>query len=352
MDKIETAEHRLANAHFIVGMGHLSGIGLKKDPAEAVKWFRQAAEMGHAGAQYALGIAYFQGLGVSKNTGESIKLFQQAANQGHTEAEFLLGASYFNGVGVTKNEVESVKCYRRAAANGHIESQYILGVAYHEGVGVGKDEDQAIDWYGKAADQGHSGAQTKLEEVLDRRRLNRELTTESLNPQIELKNGTQALDNLSAFAPRLSRGATVDRKDPQLSPLISLLTGYLKLKKLISDKTIAIESGSNFDFKHKVWSGNSKFALLSNIIACLHFFPIIYFLFKLRGMACAFTLMSFIICSLVIGILVNIKVVELALLNAGFFQELYNKRAIRIVVKRTNWKFEHPINWLSVVQEL
>jgi TPR repeat protein len=39
----------------LVGVLHREGWGVERDYAEAVKWFRAAAEQGHAKAQYNLG---------------------------------------------------------------------------------------------------------------------------------------------------------------------------------------------------------------------------------------------------------------------------------------------------------
>jgi hypothetical protein len=41
--------------------------GIPQNFAEAVKWYRKAAEQGNAEAQYNLGMMYFAGLGVPKD---------------------------------------------------------------------------------------------------------------------------------------------------------------------------------------------------------------------------------------------------------------------------------------------
>jgi TPR repeat protein len=46
---------------------YANGQGVPQDYAEAVKWFRKAAEQGNAMAQYNLGIAYANGQGVSRD---------------------------------------------------------------------------------------------------------------------------------------------------------------------------------------------------------------------------------------------------------------------------------------------
>ena len=54
--------------------------------AEAVKWYRKAAEQGHAEAQYALGYSYQYGHGVAQDDEEAATWYRKAAEQGHEAA--------------------------------------------------------------------------------------------------------------------------------------------------------------------------------------------------------------------------------------------------------------------------
>ena len=57
------------------------GYGVKQDYAEAVKWYRKAAEQGNAYAQFNLGNAYYNGNGVEQDYAEAVKWYQKAAEQ-------------------------------------------------------------------------------------------------------------------------------------------------------------------------------------------------------------------------------------------------------------------------------
>ena len=46
---------------------------MEKDAAEAVKWYRRAAEQDHAEAQYNLAVCCYDGNGVEKNPAEEMK---------------------------------------------------------------------------------------------------------------------------------------------------------------------------------------------------------------------------------------------------------------------------------------
>ncbi len=49
------------------------GNGVLKDDAEAVRWFRLAADQGHATGQNNLGFMYASGRGVLKDEAEAIR---------------------------------------------------------------------------------------------------------------------------------------------------------------------------------------------------------------------------------------------------------------------------------------
>ena len=61
--------------------------GFGKDYAEAVKWYRKAAEQGHAHAQFNLGWMYENGEGVAKDDYEAVKWYCMAAVQGVEDAK-------------------------------------------------------------------------------------------------------------------------------------------------------------------------------------------------------------------------------------------------------------------------
>ena len=58
--------------------------------AEAIKWYKKAAESGNAEAQYRVGIAYADGLGVKQSRDEAIKWLTLAVDQNHFLAKFRL----------------------------------------------------------------------------------------------------------------------------------------------------------------------------------------------------------------------------------------------------------------------
>ena len=100
----------------------------------------------------------------NKDYAEAVKWYRKAAEQGNAEAQYMLGDCYRWGTGVTKDYAEAVKWYRKAADQGYASAQYWLGYCYFRGDGVDKDKTEAVKWYRKAAEQGSSYARKWLEE--------------------------------------------------------------------------------------------------------------------------------------------------------------------------------------------
>ena len=67
---------------------------MHQDYAEALRWFRKAAEQGNADAPNNLGAMYYNGYGVRQDYAEAVKWYRQAADQGNADAQNNLGAMY------------------------------------------------------------------------------------------------------------------------------------------------------------------------------------------------------------------------------------------------------------------
>jgi TPR repeat protein len=66
-----------------------------KNDAEAMKWYRLAADQGDATAQYFLGGTYH--FRQPQNYAEALKWYRRAAEQGHASAQNILGLVYEGG---------------------------------------------------------------------------------------------------------------------------------------------------------------------------------------------------------------------------------------------------------------
>ncbi len=75
-----------------------NGRGVTKDPTQAAKWFRKAAEQGHARAQQSLGFAYLDGEGVPQDDFEAYVWIRLAVERGCPDAggALIIAGSWFS----------------------------------------------------------------------------------------------------------------------------------------------------------------------------------------------------------------------------------------------------------------
>jgi TPR repeat protein len=158
----KAAEQGYPPAQFDLGLCYANGQGVAKDDVEAVKWYRKAAEQNYGAAQYNLGVHYANAQGEAQDDVEAVKWYRKAAEQNVLRAQGNLGLCYANGQGVVKDETEAVKWWRKAAEQNDAWAQNNLGVCYGKGRGVAKDAVEAVKWYRKAAEQNHASAQNNL----------------------------------------------------------------------------------------------------------------------------------------------------------------------------------------------
>lgn len=104
--KIEAEEGDL-QAQAKLAKAYETGDGVPKDPAEALKWYRNAADLGNPEAQTALGQMYFKGDAIEQDFKLAAQWFQRAAQQGHHHAQGLLGRMYMKGLGVQEDNLEA-----------------------------------------------------------------------------------------------------------------------------------------------------------------------------------------------------------------------------------------------------
>lgn len=81
------AEAGDAHAQDIVGGWYELSIVRALDYAEAVKWYRLAADQGYAVAQFHLGRMYAEGKGVDQDRAQAAMWFRMAADQGYVDAK-------------------------------------------------------------------------------------------------------------------------------------------------------------------------------------------------------------------------------------------------------------------------
>jgi len=153
------AEQGYAAAQHEMGVLCAVGAGMRKEPEAAAGWYRKAAEQGYSMSQFELAHCYGCGFGVPKDMQESFKWCKLAAEQGNAGAQAQLGTMYM----VEGNVDASLEWTRKAAENGDAIGQYNLAKMYVQGRGVAKDENAASKWLRLSAEQGFGPAIQVLE---------------------------------------------------------------------------------------------------------------------------------------------------------------------------------------------
>jgi TPR repeat protein len=156
------AENGNSQAQITMGLMYDYGHGVKKDPAESMKWYRMAAEQGVPLVQHDIGVKYFQGQGVEQNYNEAAKWWEMSANAGIADSQFNLGLMYYRGIGIPKDYIKAGKLFESAAEQGHGNAQYSLAVMYAFGQSREKNYDTALKWFNKSAEQNIAQAQFNL----------------------------------------------------------------------------------------------------------------------------------------------------------------------------------------------
>ena len=195
---LEKAQRGDAKAQENLGYLYAIGRGVPKNYAEAVKWYRLAAEQGYAKGQLRLGVMYDNGGGVPEDDTEAVKWYRLAAEQGYARAQFNLGNMYAKGEGVPEDDTEAVKWYRLATEQGYASAQFRLGNMYDVGEGVPENDIKAYAWYSLAKAQGDEDAEKKIEKL--KKILTREQIAQAQALADELYTDRSEFDLRSAIA--------------------------------------------------------------------------------------------------------------------------------------------------------
>lgn len=167
---------------------HGQGVGWNR--ADALMWYRRAAEQGHVEAQFRLGRGLLEGAqtpvpeywkrttrdadtaarveealyaGGGRHPADpeqAIAWLERAAESGLAQADALLGMIHVLGKHAAQNYERGLFHFERGAQRGDASAQFGLGDILYRGLAGGApDQAAGAHWYEKAADQGHCTAQ-------------------------------------------------------------------------------------------------------------------------------------------------------------------------------------------------
>lgn len=151
----KAAEQGSLDAATNIALMYANGTGIPQDLTQATSWFRKAAEAGDATAQYNLALIYGRGNGVPQDYKESVRWLTAAADQNVTPALLDLGAFYMHPPDGSAADVDrGIANYQRAADLGSARGQAMLGNIYSNGVKGKPDFERAVKWYTLSVEKG------------------------------------------------------------------------------------------------------------------------------------------------------------------------------------------------------
>ncbi|WP_171160246.1 tetratricopeptide repeat protein [Usitatibacter palustris] len=110
------AESGDKNAFLNLGYFYDVGLGVRKDQAEALRWYRRAARAGDSAAASNIGTVY-------REAGRhrlALEWFKRAASMNDGDAEVEIAKHYLEGMGVAPHRGRAMAALRRAVASGSI----------------------------------------------------------------------------------------------------------------------------------------------------------------------------------------------------------------------------------------
>ncbi len=133
----------------------------RNDFADALVYFRKAADNGYVYVYYNIGAMYHNGDGVQVDHVEAFQWLKKAADstpapsQNNAVSQYDVGIYYLTGRGVPTNTSAAFQYIKKAADNGHGSAVFSLAVLYSQGVGCPQNDGLALKYLKKAIDADH-----------------------------------------------------------------------------------------------------------------------------------------------------------------------------------------------------
>jgi TPR repeat protein len=128
----------------------------------------RALDRGHGDACSAIGVAYADAIGVERDLAMALHWFRRGAEQDSVRSTMALADSFRLGKGVEISHVEAHKWYLRAAELGSAEGMACVGLCFRKGHGVEQNHATSIEWFHRAADAGNASMAYFLATVYER----------------------------------------------------------------------------------------------------------------------------------------------------------------------------------------
>ncbi|MBX3532255.1 MAG: sel1 repeat family protein [Rhizobiaceae bacterium] len=118
------------------------GLGVKRDEAEAAKWYQSAAEQNVPEAQFQYALMLLDGRYVGKDPDQAFALMEEAANSGNRYAQFNFAQLLLDRARSADDEKRAAEYFEMAANSGLADAQFAMAQLRANGSG-GRDQDLA-----------------------------------------------------------------------------------------------------------------------------------------------------------------------------------------------------------------
>lgn len=152
----QAAEGGDMDSWYYIGNAYETGKAVEKDPAYAAECYEkrlawQKPANCRVGCANALGALYYEGKGVPRDYDKAFRLLDYAHSQGSTWGVCYLGKCYFRGWGTPQDFVKARE-YLEQVNWSNREVFYMLGVIYGRGLGVPEDIKKGVELLQKAGE--------------------------------------------------------------------------------------------------------------------------------------------------------------------------------------------------------
>jgi TPR repeat protein len=107
----QAAESGLRDAVLAMGWFYLNGVGVEQDIQRAKRWYRKSARQGDPRAMFSLGqMAYDQ-----RDHADALVWFKRAADKGHAKSLLCIGKLFWRGHGVPVDRKKAMALFQKAA---------------------------------------------------------------------------------------------------------------------------------------------------------------------------------------------------------------------------------------------
>ena len=157
------AEAGDAAAQTLLAEIYARGLGVRRDPEQAARWYKSAAEQGNPDAQFQYALLLIDGRYVEKDEDQAFALMEDAANAGNLLAQFNFAQMLVDRQPGSEGLRRAVGFFEQAARAGLADAQYAMAQVYANGAGgKPRDDEAARRWLLRAARQNYDTAQLEL----------------------------------------------------------------------------------------------------------------------------------------------------------------------------------------------